>query len=554
MAIANREPLRKAGRKRGSGSSVQSSPSRHRSRHRSRRTYKGAPTPDTPLPAADEPTIDELRRARTAFFARKLNAPQKEMNKYTADQGSRNRKRELTAKSVSSRDSHIRVRKSSRRHHSDRPCSYGKRQETDSETSSVPVSCNASDTKGRSRAAMPRPTRRVSDSVASSGKGERRRTAEKPKTYRSEPRVESSLRRMPTHNGNERKTSMYVTETVVRTTRRRAVSADAAAHTRVPGPGLSRVECITCLSDDIPESTSALLDCGHRMCHDCLKRIFTISTTDPQHMPPTCCTSDNIPLKHVEKLFTDTFKRRWNKKYHEYTTKNRVYCPARGCGAWIKPADIHLDLTGGANGGRRYGKCGRCKTKVCCTCNSKWHTSRECPNDEETNRFVEVAKEEGWQRCFNCSSMVELREGCNHMTCRCRAEFCMICGLRWKTCDCPWFTYEAVAADRLQHDRHQHDAPAGRMPDPAAAPGYQEELQRRREQERTDEDLARRMQNLAVHQDYDGQPDVPPRRPRRRFRMTPSIIEARDAEEAAFVAAHRGAAGPPLFGNSHAPI
>lgn len=240
MAIANREPLRKAGRKRGSGSSVQSSPSRHRSRHRSRRTYKGAPTPDTPLPAADEPTIDELRRARTAFFARKLNAPQKEMNKYTADQGSRNRKRELTAKSVSSRDSHIRVRKSSRRHHSDRPCSYGKRQETDSETSSVPVSCNASDTKGRSRAAMPRPTRRVSDSVASSGKGERRRTAEKPKTYRSEPRVESSLRRMPTHNGNERKTSMYVTETVVRTTRRRAVSADAAAHTRVPGPGLSR--------------------------------------------------------------------------------------------------------------------------------------------------------------------------------------------------------------------------------------------------------------------------------------------------------------------------
>lgn len=265
-------------------------------------------------------------------------------------------------------------------------------------------------------------------------------------------------------------------------------------------------------------------------------------------MPPTCCTSDHIPLRHVEKLFSDTFKKKWNKKYHEYTTKNRVYCPARGCGEWIKPADIHLDLTGGANGGRRYGKCGRCKTKVCCTCNGKWHTSRECPKDEETKRFVEVAKEQGWQRCFNCSAMVELREGCNHMTCRCRAEFCMICALRWKTCDCPWFTYEAVAADRLQH-HHDDDVPAGRMPNvPAPAPGYQEELHRRREQERTDEALARRMQNLGVYQDQQEQPDLPPRRPRRRFRFTPSIAEAHDAERAAEraadIAAHMTARDP----------
>lgn len=236
MAIANREPLRKAGRKRGSRSSVHNSPSRHRSR----RTYKGALTPDTPSTAADEPTIDQLRRARTACFARKLRAPQKEMDQYTVHQGSRSRKRESTAKSLTSRDSHIRVRKSGRRHHSDRPHSYRRRHGTSGEISTVYVSCNASDTKESSRVAMPRSTRRVSDSVAPSGKGEHRRTAEKPKTYRTEPRVESPLRRMSTHNGNERKTSMYVTETVVRTTQRRSVSADAAPHTRVPGLGLSR--------------------------------------------------------------------------------------------------------------------------------------------------------------------------------------------------------------------------------------------------------------------------------------------------------------------------
>ena len=171
-----------------------------------------------------------------------------------------------------------------------------------------------------------------------------------------------------------------------------------------------RVECLTCLSDDIPRSKSAKLKCGHRMCHPCLKRIFRLSVTDPQHMPPKCCTADHIPLKHVERLFDNAFKRKWNVKFQEYSTKNRIYCPARRCGEWIKPGSIHKE------DGKKYGKCSRCKTKVCCLCNGKWHGTKDCPKDEETNRLLEAAKQAGWQRCYNCRTMVELKEGCNHMT------------------------------------------------------------------------------------------------------------------------------------------
>ncbi|KAF6221675.1 hypothetical protein HO133_001643 [Letharia lupina] len=269
---------------------------------------------------------------------------------------------------------------------------------------------------------------------------------------------------------------------------------------RPPKPE-QQVECITCLSDDVPISKTALLPCKHRMCNACLRRLFTLSTTDPQHMPPTCCTKDCIDLKHVDKLFDNNFKRKWNRKYQEYTTKNRIYCPARGCGSWIKPAHIHVDTSGGANGGRKYGKCQRCKTKVCCTCNNKWHSSRECPKDAATQEFIKVAKEEGWQRCFNCSATVELKEGCNHMTCRCRAEFCMICGLKWKTCDCPWFNYEAVEADRLIH---MNVPQIRRAPIGNPARGYQEELDRRRDQELRDEAFARRIQILGL----DGEADL----------------------------------------------
>ena len=277
-----------------------------------------------------------------------------------------------------------------------------------------------------------------------------------------------------------------------------------------------RVECLTCLSD-VPLSRSAKLACQHRMCHSCLRRIFTLSVTDPQHMPPKCCTNDHIPLKHVDRLFDLKFKKTWNRKYQEYTTKNRIYCPARGCGEWIKPAHIHTDTSGGASGGRKYGRCTRCRTKVCCTCNGRWHHGRECPRDEATARFAEIAKKEGWQRCFNCSAMVELREGCNHMTCRCRAEFCMICGAEWKSCDCPWFNYEAVENDRLNHMQvpeavpMQPPQPQGRQANPAL--GYQQEMERRRAQERADEAFARRLQGMGLDGADDYPDPVPPREP-----------------------------------------
>ena len=129
-------------------------------------------------------------------------------------------------------------------------------------------------------------------------------------------------------------------------------------------------------------------------------------------MPPRCCTQDHIPLKFVERLFAEDFKRLWNKKYEEYTTSNRVYCPSRGCGEWIKPSRIKMD----ARVGRKVATCKLCHTKVCVLCNCEWHGRKDCPNDEETKRFVAVAKEKGWQRCYSCKAMVELKEGCNHMT------------------------------------------------------------------------------------------------------------------------------------------
>jgi len=166
------------------------------------------------------------------------------------------------------------------------------------------------------------------------------------------------------------------------------------------------------MKDDLPANKTAKLGCGHRRCHSCFERQFLLSLNDAHHMPPLCYSSDHIPLKYVESLFDDKFKRLWNKKYQEHITVKRLYCPTRGCGKWFKPSKIRMDLIYG----RRYARCSRCSNKVCVECKGRFHTRRECPRDEDTNCLVQLAKEKGWQRCYNCKAVVESKEGCNPMT------------------------------------------------------------------------------------------------------------------------------------------
>lgn len=123
-------------------------------------------------------------------------------------------------------------------------------------------------------------------------------------------------------------------------------------------------------------------------------------------MPPRCCTAEHIPWEIVERLFDTNFKETWNKKFTEFTARNRLYCPRRNCGEFIRPEDIRY-----LNDGSKYGKCPKCSMEVSVQRSSKLHGQRDCPEDKDTK-----AKEDDWQRCFKCQTLVQRHEGCNHMT------------------------------------------------------------------------------------------------------------------------------------------
>ncbi|OBT55628.1 hypothetical protein VE04_03852 [Pseudogymnoascus sp. 24MN13] len=71
-------------------------------------------------------------------------------------------------------------------------------------------------------------------------------------------------------------------------------------------------------------------------------------------------------------------------------------------------------------------------------------TSTQCWHDDpDLRETIRCALNAGWRRCYKCNALVEHAQGCSHMTCHCKAQFCYTCGLKWKTCTCTEIELEA---------------------------------------------------------------------------------------------------------------
>ncbi|OBT97068.1 hypothetical protein VE01_04851 [Pseudogymnoascus verrucosus] len=165
--------------------------------------------------------------------------------------------------------------------------------------------------------------------------------------------------------------------------------------------------------------------CGHEYCRDCLQDLVTAAITDQSLFPPRCCRQP-IALEAIHTLLTSDLVDAFIDKRVEYETPNKTYCSVQTCSAFIKLANIANNVA----------TCLKCDSKTCTLCKEAAHGNGECPSDPEFEQILQMVRENGWQRCYMCSSVVELNYGCNHITCRCGTEFCYLCGLRWKVCTC----------------------------------------------------------------------------------------------------------------------
>ncbi|KAI0854690.1 hypothetical protein F4860DRAFT_508034 [Xylaria cubensis] len=186
------------------------------------------------------------------------------------------------------------------------------------------------------------------------------------------------------------------------------------------------VECVSCLDDFDPKDT-VRAPC-HHYCVPCFRRLVVSACQNEQHWPPKCCLND-IPNSTILANVDEAQRSEYRERAREWNVPiaDRIYCSQPECSLFIRPEYV-IPAQGLA----------RCTDGhyTCTICRNPQHEGDVCPQDRDMLRTNELAEEEGWKRCYGCHAYVEHREACQHMTCRCGAEFCYVCGARWRTCAC----------------------------------------------------------------------------------------------------------------------
>ncbi|KAG6368555.1 hypothetical protein INS49_002768 [Diaporthe citri] len=220
--------------------------------------------------------------------------------------------------------------------------------------------------------------------------------------------------------------------------------------------------CLIC-TESFAFHDLARLPCAHEYCRGCLQELFTKSLTDETLFPARCCRK-NIPVTEIQiQIFLGgQLVGKYLAKKVEMETPNRTYCHRPACSTFVPRQGIKNDIA----------TCPKCHDKTCSICKAAAHKGTDCPKDEAAQQLLDLAKEQGWKQCYACNKLVELTVGCNHMTCRCGAQFCYICGAIWKekgqpgACSCEVFdenTLYRQAAQDAARDPGFHQQPQARQ-------------------------------------------------------------------------------------------
>ncbi|KAF2458561.1 hypothetical protein BDY21DRAFT_283388 [Lineolata rhizophorae] len=185
--------------------------------------------------------------------------------------------------------------------------------------------------------------------------------------------------------------------------------------------------CVGCQEPATEHSIQ--VSCQHKFCPECITDFFDAATKDESLFPPKCCGKE-IPMSFVLPILSLEKIALIEQKRVEFSTTNRTYCPIPNCAAFIPLANIHEGVA----------TCPSCLRRVCAACKLAAHDGQDCPEDQALQATLLASNRAGWQRCYECRTMVELTYGCNHISCVCGAEFCYQCGKPWKTCGCPLAT------------------------------------------------------------------------------------------------------------------
>ncbi|KAK9124344.1 hypothetical protein Sjap_013946 [Stephania japonica] len=234
----------------------------------------------------------------------------------------------------------------------------------------------------------------------------------------------------------------------------------------------SNETCTICLEDADASEMFAVDGCSHCYCFSCMKQHVEVKVL--HGMLPGCphdgCKTV-LKLDSCRKFLSPKFVEMMSHllKENAIPVTEKIYCPYPKCSTLMSKREVLEYANNIFNDADRSGvrKCVKCHGLFCINCKAPWHSNMSCNEYKRSNPRAEDAKlkslasQKLWRQCVKCNHMIELAEGCYHMTCRCGYEFCYTCGAEWKnkkaTCSCPLWNEANIMHEYEEDDFYDED-------------------------------------------------------------------------------------------------
>lgn len=158
-------------------------------------------------------------------------------------------------------------------------------------------------------------------------------------------------------------------------------------------------DCVACYGD-----ATVRLGCDCTYCLPCLRRLLRIGLAQTGVFPPRCC-NESLGERTVRRVRRPGLVHLYRQRGFEANVPagQRLYCHDGACNTFIPP---HC-----------RGVCQICRQETCLECRGPQHPQGfRCQGGQVVEDVWETMDRNGLVNCPKCGNMVQLGDGCNHMT------------------------------------------------------------------------------------------------------------------------------------------